>query len=79
MNLTKNIKTINIDYKISTEQIESLDALVYKDQQHKIQTIFCKPTDQQIYLRTIQSSQIFQRQYSIQPSVTQQDNMFAYL
>ena len=52
MDLTKNIKTIKFDYKISAKQIDFLDRMVYKDQQHKIQkTIFCKPADQQIYLR----------------------------
>lgn len=51
MDLTKNIKTIKFDYKISAKQIDFLDRMVYKDQQHKIQKmIFCKPADQQIYL-----------------------------
>ena len=44
-------KTIKLDYKISTKQIEFLDTLVYIDQQNKIQTtIFRKPTDQITYL-----------------------------
>ena len=37
MDLTKNIKTIKFDYKISAKQIDFLDRMVYKDQQHKIQ------------------------------------------
>ena len=46
--LNKKYKTIRFDYKVSTHQIEFLDIMVYKDQQHKIQTtIFRKPTDQQ--------------------------------
>ena len=49
--LNKKHKTIKFDYKISTKQIQFLDTMVYRDQQHKIQTtIFDKPTDQQTYL-----------------------------
>ena len=49
--LNKIHKNIKFDYKISTKQIEFLDTMVYRNQQHKIQiTIFRKPTDQQTYL-----------------------------
>ena len=45
--LNKKHQTIKFDYKISTKQIEILDIMVYKDQQHKTHTtIFCKSTDQ---------------------------------
>ena len=59
--LNKKHKTITSDYKISTKQIEFLDTMGYRDQQHKIQTTtFCKPTDHQTYLNiltcTIESS-----------------------
>ena len=38
----------HVAHRISTKQIEFLDIMVYKDQQHKIETtIFCKPADQQ--------------------------------
>ena len=40
-----------VKYIISTKQIEFLDTVVYRDQQHQIQTtIFHKPTDQQTCL-----------------------------
>ena len=46
VDLNKKHKTIKFDYKISTKQIGFLDTMVYRDQQHKIQTtIFRKPTD----------------------------------
>ena len=49
--LNKKRKTIKFDYKISTKQTEFLNTMVYRDQQHKIQTtIFRKPTEQQTYL-----------------------------
>ena len=49
--VNKKQKTIEYDYKVSTKQIEFLDTMVSKDQQHKIlTTIFRKPTDQQTYL-----------------------------
>ena len=49
--LNKKYKTIKFDYKVSTKQIEFLNTMLYRDQQHKIQTtIFHKPTDQQTYL-----------------------------
>ena len=49
--LNKKHKTIKFDHKISSEQTEFLDTMVYRDQEHKIQaTIFCKPMDQQTYL-----------------------------
>ena len=35
--LNKKHKTKKIDYKISTKQIEFLDTVVYRYQQHKIQ------------------------------------------
>ena len=42
---------IEFDYEISTKQIELLETMVYRDQQHKIQaTIFHKPTNQQTYM-----------------------------
>ena len=45
--LNKKHKSIKCNYKIFTEQIEFVDTMVYKDQQHKIQTtIFRKPIDQ---------------------------------
>ena len=48
--LNKKHKTITFDDKISTKQKEFLDTVVYRDQQHKIQTtIFRKPTDQHTY------------------------------
>ena len=51
VDLNKKHKTIKFDYKISTKQIGFLDTMVYRDQQHKIQTtIFRKPTDQQTNL-----------------------------
>ena len=44
--LNKKHKTIKFDYKISTKQIEFLDTVVYRYQQHKIRTmIFRKPTN----------------------------------
>ena len=49
--LNNKHKAIKCDYKKFTEQIEFVDTMVYKDQQHKIQTtIFRKPIDQQTYL-----------------------------
>ena len=49
--LNKKHKTIKYDYKISTKEIEFLDTMIYRNQQHKIQImIFRKPTDQQTYL-----------------------------
>ena len=49
--LNKTHKTIKFDYKTSTKQIEFLDTMVYRDEQHKIQTtIFHRPTNQQTYL-----------------------------
>ena len=49
--LNWNHKTIKSDYKISTKQIEFLDTMVYKDQQHKIQTMILHQwTYQQTYL-----------------------------
>ena len=47
--LNKKHKTIKFDYEISTKQIEFLDAMVYRDQQHK---------NQNILKCTIESSQI---------------------
>lgn len=48
------IKTITFDCKISTNQIEFLDIVIYKDQQRKIQTtILRKSTDQQIYIHVL--------------------------
>ena len=45
--LNKKHRTIKFDYKISTKRTEFLDTMVYRDQQHKIQTtIYRKPTDQ---------------------------------
>ena len=34
--LNKKHKTIKLDYKISTKQIEFLGTMVFKDQQHNI-------------------------------------------
>ena len=49
--LNKKHKTIKFDYKMSTEKIEFLNPMVYKDWQNRIQTkIFRKSTDQQTYL-----------------------------
>ena len=49
--LNKKHKIKKFDYKISTKQIEFLDRILSKDQQHKIRTtIFCKPTNQQTHL-----------------------------
>ena len=49
--LNKKHKAIKFDYKTSTKQIEFLNKMVYRDQQHKIQaTMFRKPADQQTYL-----------------------------
>ena len=49
--LNKKHKIKKFDYKISTKQIEFMDRMLSKDQQHKIwTTIFCKPTNQQIHL-----------------------------
>ena len=43
--LNEKHKAIKFDYKISTKQIEFLNTMVYRDQQHKIQTTkFRKPT-----------------------------------
>ena len=50
--MNKKHKTIKFDYKISTKQIAFFDTVVYRDQQHKIQTmIFRKPKEQQIYMQ----------------------------
>ena len=49
--INKKHKTIKLDCKKSTKQIECLYTMVYRDQQHKIQaTIFRKPSDQPAYL-----------------------------
>ena len=49
--LNKKHKPIKFYCKIFSKQIEFVDTVVDRDQQHKIQTtIFRKPTDQQTYL-----------------------------
>ena len=49
--LNKKHKNLKLDCKIPTKQIEFLDTIIYRDQQHKIQrTIFRKLTDEQTYL-----------------------------
>ena len=69
--LNKKYKTIRFDYKVSTHQIEFLDIMVYKDQQHKIQTtIFRKPTDQQTYTCNPKSNHPKSRKNSIPYSQT---------
>ena len=49
--INKKHPSIKFDQKYSKSKIEFLDALVYKDEQQRLQTIlFKKKTDKQYYL-----------------------------
>lgn len=51
--LNKKHETIKLEYKISSQKIPFLDAMVHKDKDNNLQTtLYPKPTDQQSRLHT---------------------------